>query len=46
MTNPLRAALPRCLIVPELDFGAFRSLSATLAMALSLAVAWGHGRSG
>jgi hypothetical protein len=32
------------LTVPEVDFGAFRSLSATIAMALSLAVAVGSAR--
>ncbi|EKD60973.1 MAG: hypothetical protein ACD_54C00457G0001, partial [uncultured bacterium] len=32
------------LTVPEVDFGAFRSLSATIALAIALAVAVGSAR--
>lgn len=45
-TSPLARAANSVLIVPEVDFGAFRSLSATIAMALSLAVAVGTAREG
>lgn len=48
MTDRLTSPLARCadavLTVPEVDFGAFRSLSATIAMAISLAVAVGSSR--
>ena len=36
----------RVLTVPEVDFGAFRSLSATLALSIALAVAVGSAREG
>ena len=46
MTSPL-ARLSDCILtVPEVDFGAFRSLSATIAMAIALAVAIGSARGG
>jgi DNA-binding MurR/RpiR family transcriptional regulator len=44
MTSPLARAADAVLTVPEVDFGAFRSLSATIAMAISLAVAVGTAR--
>lgn len=42
--NPLRKAGARLLAVSEVDFGAFRSLSATLCLAITLAVAIGARR--
>lgn len=39
LTNPLARQASAVLTVTEVDFGAFRALSATLAMALGLAVA-------
>lgn len=44
LTSPLARHAAATLIVPEVDFGAFRSLSATIAMAISLAVAVGSAR--
>lgn len=44
MTSPLARLSTAVLTVPEVDFGAFRSLSATIAMAISLAVAVGTAR--
>lgn len=44
LSSPLARASQAVLIVPEVDFGAFRSLSATIAMALALAVAIGSAR--
>lgn len=44
LTSPLARVADAILIVPEVDFGAFRSLSATIAMALALAVAVGSAR--
>lgn len=44
MTSPLARTSDAVLTVPEVDFGAFRSLSATIAMALALAVAVGSAR--
>jgi DNA-binding MurR/RpiR family transcriptional regulator len=44
LTSPLSAASGAVLTVPEVDFGAFRSLSATIALALALAVAVGTAR--
>ena len=44
MTSPLVRLADAVLTVPEVDFGAFRSLSATIAMAISLAVAVGSAR--
>lgn len=44
LTSPLARQSDAVLTVPEVDFGAFRSLSATIAMALSLAVAVGTAR--
>ena len=46
MTSPLARTSDAVLTVPEVDFGAFRSLSATIAMAISLAVAVGSARGG
>lgn len=46
MTSPLARTSDAVLTVPEVDFGAFRSLSATIAMAISLAVAVGSARNG
>ena len=46
MTSPLARSSDAVLTVPEVDFGAFRSLSATIAMAISLAVAVGSARNG
>ncbi|MGL4311639.1 MAG: MurR/RpiR family transcriptional regulator [Paracoccaceae bacterium] len=42
--SPVSASSAHLLTVPEVDFGAFRSLSATLALAISLAVAIGSAR--
>ncbi len=44
LTSPLARLSTTVLTVPEVDFGAFRSLSATLALALALAVAVGSAR--
>ncbi len=44
MTSPLVRLSDAVVTVPEVDFGAFRSLSATIAMAISLAVAVGSAR--
>ena len=44
LTSPLARLSSVVLTVPEVDFGAFRSLSATLALSLSLAVAVGSAR--
>ncbi len=44
ITSPLVRNTEALLLVPEVDFGAFRSLSATLALALALAVAVGAAR--
>ena len=44
MTSPVSRLSDAVLIVPEVDFGAFRSLSATIAMAITLAVAVGSAR--
>ena len=44
MSSPLARLSTAVLTVPEVDFGAFRSLSATIAMAISLAVAVGSAR--
>lgn len=44
--SPIAGSAAALLTVPEVDFGAFRSLSATLALAISLAVAVGTARSG
>lgn len=46
MTSPVVRLSDAVLTVPEVDFGAFRSLSATIAMAISLAVAIGSARGG
>lgn len=46
LTGPLARLADAILIVPEVDFGAFRSLSATIALAISLAVAVGSVRDG
>lgn len=46
VTSPLARSADVVLTVPEVDFGAFRSLSATLALALTLAVAVGAARDG
>ena len=43
-TSPLARLADAVLTVPEVDFGAFRSLSATLVLALALAVAVGSAR--
>jgi DNA-binding MurR/RpiR family transcriptional regulator len=43
-TSPLARRADVVLMVREIDFGAFRSLSATLALALTLAVAVGSAR--
>lgn len=43
-TSPLARHASAMLLVPETDFGAFRSLSATIALALALAVAIGAAR--
>lgn len=44
LTSPLARVSDAVLTVPEVDFGAFRSLSATIAMAIALAVAVGSAR--
>ncbi len=44
LTSPLARQADAVLTVPEVDFGAFRSLSATLVLALALAVAVGSAR--
>jgi DNA-binding MurR/RpiR family transcriptional regulator len=44
LTSPLARLADAVLTVPEVDFGAFRSLSATLVLALALAVAVGSAR--
>ena len=44
MTSPIAALSDAVLTIPEVDFGAFRALSATLAMAMTLAVATGTTR--
>ena len=44
MTSPLVRFCDAVVTVPEVDFGAFRSLSATIAMAIALAVAVGSAR--
>lgn len=46
MASPLVRFSDAILTVPEVDFGAFRSLSATIAMAIALAVAIGSARGG
>ncbi len=46
MTSPLARFADAVITGPEVDFGAFRSLSATIALALSLAVAVGSAREG
>ncbi len=46
MSSPLVRLSDAVVTVPEVDFGAFRSLSATIAMAISLAVAVGSARGG
>jgi DNA-binding MurR/RpiR family transcriptional regulator len=42
--SPLARQADAVLLVPEVDFGAFRSLSATITLALTLAVAIGAAR--
>ncbi len=44
LTSPLARHATAVLTVTEVDFGAFRSLSATIAMAIALAVAVGSAR--
>ncbi len=44
MASPIVRYSDSVITVPEVDFGAFRSLSATIAMAISLAVAVGSAR--
>ena len=44
LTSPIAPLSNAILAIPEVDFGAFRSLSATLAMAMTLAVATGTAR--
>lgn len=44
LTSPLARLSSTVLTVPEVDFGAFRSLSATLALSIALAVAVGSAR--
>ena len=44
LSSPIAALSDAVLTVPEVDFGAFRALSATLAMAMTLAVATGTAR--
>lgn len=44
LTSPLARHAATILTVPEVDFGAFRSLSATLALSIALAVAVGTAR--
>jgi DNA-binding MurR/RpiR family transcriptional regulator len=46
LSSPLARVSDAVLTVEEVDFGAFRSLSATIAMAISLAVAVGSVRGG
>ncbi|WP_151717487.1 MurR/RpiR family transcriptional regulator [Gemmobacter serpentinus] len=46
LTSPLARHAAAVVTVPEVDFGAFRSLSATIALALALAVAVGTARDG
>ena len=46
VTSPLARLADTVLTVQEVDFGAFRSLSATLALAIALAVAVGSAREG
>jgi len=46
LTSPLARQADAIITVPEVDFGAFRSLSATIALAISLAVAVGSARDG
>ena len=46
LTSPVVRLSSAVITVPEVDFGAFRSLSATIAMAISLAVAVGSARGG
>ncbi len=43
LASPMARLSDAALTVPEVDFGAFRSLSATIALALALAVAVGLG---
>ena len=45
LASPIAALSDAVLTVPEVDFGAFRAVSATLAMAMTLAVATGTARS-
>ncbi len=44
LTSPLARSADAVLTVSEVDFGAFRSLSATIALAMTLAVAVGSAR--
>ena len=44
LTSPLAACADAVLTVEEVDFGAFRSLSATIVLAIALAVAVGTAR--
>ena len=44
LTSPLARSADAVVTVPEVDFGAFRSLSATITLALTLAVAVGAAR--
>lgn len=44
VTSPLARLSDAVLTVPEVDFGAFRSMSATLALAMALSVAVGSAR--
>lgn len=44
LTSPLARLADAVVTVPEVDFGAFRSLSATIALAISLAVAVGSAK--
>jgi DNA-binding MurR/RpiR family transcriptional regulator len=44
LTSPLARTSDAILTVPEVDFGAFRSLSATIALAITHAVAVGSAR--
>ena len=44
LTSPLARSANAVLTVQEVDFGAFRSLSASLALAMALAVAVGSAR--
>ncbi len=46
LSSPLARGSDAVLTVQEVDFGAFRSLSATIAMAITLAVAVGTAREG